>query len=177
MSGKSTPIRPAEPERLLRRPAVQDLTGLGRARIYQMMKAGEFPRPVRLSTRAVGWRMSDLQAWIASLSPAKTEMPAEKKPEIADYLENALFSLCDDTQAMFDISQFKSVCAVAVAAAGILRAFCGPAAVEYITASMEVPTDDVDRARKLDEVRDQVLPKMALCASEWLDLDQTREGQ
>lgn len=65
---KITPIRPtpAEPERLLRRPAVENLTGLGRSRIYQMMQSGDFPRPVRLSTRCVGWRMSDLQAWIAS---------------------------------------------------------------------------------------------------------------
>ena len=65
---KITPIRPVppEPERLLRRPAVESMTGLGRSRIYQMMQSGDFPRPVRLSTRCVGWKMSDLQRWIAA---------------------------------------------------------------------------------------------------------------
>jgi prophage regulatory protein len=35
-----------------------------------MMARGDFPRPVRLGKRAVGWRESDLQDWLASREQA-----------------------------------------------------------------------------------------------------------
>ena len=68
MNSKVTHIRPAAPalERILRLPQVAELVGLRRSMIYRLMQEGEFPRPVRLAPRAVGWRMSDLQAWIAA---------------------------------------------------------------------------------------------------------------
>lgn len=50
----------------LRRPAVEALTGLARSTIYHLMSRGQFPRPVRLSVRAVAWRESDVTAWLAS---------------------------------------------------------------------------------------------------------------
>ena len=34
-------------------------------RIYVDMEAGRFPRPVRIGARAVAWRESDLEAWMA----------------------------------------------------------------------------------------------------------------
>lgn len=44
---------------------VQSL-GLCRATIYNLMKAGDFPRPVKLtpSGRAVAWRSIEIQDWI-----------------------------------------------------------------------------------------------------------------
>ncbi|MBI1416846.1 MAG: AlpA family phage regulatory protein [Limimaricola sp.] len=51
---------------LIRRPEVERLTGLGRSQIYAMMSRGEFPRPVRISARSVGWRESDVAAWLES---------------------------------------------------------------------------------------------------------------
>jgi len=54
--------------RIHRRPAVERLTGLSRSTIYAMIAAGEFPRPVRLGKRAVGWRESDIAEWLASRS-------------------------------------------------------------------------------------------------------------
>lgn len=53
-------------EKLHRRPAVEEVTGLSRSTIYAMMDEGEFPRPVRIGRRAVAWRDSDLKAWLAS---------------------------------------------------------------------------------------------------------------
>lgn len=54
------------PHKIFRRPAVQELTGLSRSTLYDMMAKGQFPAPVKLGTRAVGWREADLNAWLES---------------------------------------------------------------------------------------------------------------
>lgn len=51
-------------ERILRRPDVEARTGLSRSTIYQWMKEGTFPQPVALGARLVGWRESDIEAWL-----------------------------------------------------------------------------------------------------------------
>jgi prophage regulatory protein len=51
---------------ILRRREVEKLTGLARSTIYQYVKAGDFPPPVRLGARAVGWRYADVLDWINS---------------------------------------------------------------------------------------------------------------
>lgn len=51
---------------ILRRPAVEATVGLGRSAIYNMMAKGLFPKPVKLTAKAVGWRKSDIDAWLAS---------------------------------------------------------------------------------------------------------------
>ena len=56
-------------ERILRRPEVEDQTGLSRSTIYSMMADGTFPKPVKLSKRAVGWRDSDIATWLAECQP------------------------------------------------------------------------------------------------------------
>ena len=40
-------------------------TGLSKTTIYRMEMAGNFPRRVRLSGRAMGWWSEDLDAWKA----------------------------------------------------------------------------------------------------------------
>lgn len=42
------------------------LTGLSRTTIWRLERAGEFPRRIRLSAGAVGYRMADIQAWLDS---------------------------------------------------------------------------------------------------------------
>ncbi|NRP29374.1 MULTISPECIES: AlpA family transcriptional regulator [unclassified Aliiroseovarius] len=51
-------------EKLLRRPEVEARTGLSRSTLYDWMKRGEFPQPVKLGTRLVAWRESDIAAWL-----------------------------------------------------------------------------------------------------------------
>lgn len=51
---------------ILRMPSVLKLTGLSRTTIWRMAKTGTFPAPVRLSKRAVGWRSTDVEAWVRS---------------------------------------------------------------------------------------------------------------
>lgn len=53
-------------ERILRRPDVEGLVGLSRSTIYSMMAASEFPKPIQIGRRAVGWPESSIQEWIAS---------------------------------------------------------------------------------------------------------------
>ncbi len=49
--------------RLLRRPEVENLTGLSRARIYEEMAAGRFPRPVKTGLRSVAWVDLEIDEW------------------------------------------------------------------------------------------------------------------
>lgn len=46
---------------------VEKRTGLKRSEIYKQAKSGSFPRPVRIGTRAVAWKTSEVNAWIAAL--------------------------------------------------------------------------------------------------------------
>ena len=56
-------------ERILRRRAVEEMVGIGRSTLYAWVAEGGFPRPLRLGARAVGWRESDIHAWLASRKP------------------------------------------------------------------------------------------------------------
>ncbi len=49
---------------------IQDVSkriGLGKSKIYEMVGEETFPRPVRLSPKAVRWKQSEIDAWIAAL--------------------------------------------------------------------------------------------------------------
>jgi prophage regulatory protein len=58
-------VPPTRPEKLLRLDAVEGRTGLKKSSVYAGMKARTFPAAVRLSARAVAWRESDIDRWIA----------------------------------------------------------------------------------------------------------------
>jgi prophage regulatory protein len=72
---------------LLRRPEVEQRTGLSRSTIYDWMKRGDFPQPVKLGARIVAWRESDVMFWLDSREERGANMnPIEKifrvtKPE------------------------------------------------------------------------------------------------
>ena len=53
-------------EKHLRREAVEQVTGLARSTIYELMSKGLFPRPVKLTGKAVGWRESAIAEWLDS---------------------------------------------------------------------------------------------------------------
>jgi prophage regulatory protein len=57
-------IKPSNEPTLLRRPQVEQRTGLPRSSLYEYIKDGRFPRPVRLGPRAVGWLESEVSDWI-----------------------------------------------------------------------------------------------------------------
>jgi predicted DNA-binding transcriptional regulator AlpA len=59
------PAAPIQPDKLIRIKTVCDLSGLGKTSVYSIP---DFPKRVVLSRRAVGWRLSEVQAWIESRS-------------------------------------------------------------------------------------------------------------
>ena len=61
-----------EDHRIIRRHDVEALVGFRRSQIYALIAKDEFPRPVQLSKRAVGWRSAHIEAWLASRQPRKS---------------------------------------------------------------------------------------------------------
>ncbi|MDH1100606.1 AlpA family transcriptional regulator [Pseudomonas mosselii] len=50
--------------RIIRLKDVIDSTGIARSTIYKLIGEGEFPKPVPLVGRTVGWVESEVQEWI-----------------------------------------------------------------------------------------------------------------
>lgn len=51
---------------ILRMPQVIEMTGVSRAHVYALISREEFPRPIRIGRRAVGWKKHDVEAWIVA---------------------------------------------------------------------------------------------------------------
>jgi prophage regulatory protein len=47
----------------LRLPSVLDQTAMSRSSLYSLIRTGEFPAPVQLGPRTVGWLRSEVQTW------------------------------------------------------------------------------------------------------------------
>lgn len=56
------------PETLERLPQVLARFPVSRAKWYAGIKAGKYPKPIKLSERAAAWRSADVDALIQSLS-------------------------------------------------------------------------------------------------------------
>lgn len=55
-----------QPRHIKRLPAVKAATGLGRTKIYDLMKEGRFPKAHRIAgAHAVGWDSQEVEAWVA----------------------------------------------------------------------------------------------------------------
>lgn len=61
-------------DRILRRRQVEALTGLSRSTIYRRMQAGTFPPAIPLGGRLVGWRATDINAFL--VNPSRYRAPA-----------------------------------------------------------------------------------------------------
>ena len=51
--------------KVLRIAAVMDRVGLRRTSIYDYIKKGNFPPPIRIGEKAVAWREADIERWIS----------------------------------------------------------------------------------------------------------------
>ncbi len=58
---------------ILRRKQVEQETGLSRSTIYQRIREGTFPAPVRLGRHAVGWRVGDIERFLLEPSRYRAE--------------------------------------------------------------------------------------------------------
>lgn len=62
---QENPSKSNASERFLRLPDVTSKVGLGKSSIYEKVRQGTFPAPVKLSRRAVCWPSSTVDAWMA----------------------------------------------------------------------------------------------------------------
>lgn len=51
---------------IIRLPEVIKRTGLSRSTIYLRLKDNQFPKPIPLGARAIGWLEEDVDSWIDS---------------------------------------------------------------------------------------------------------------
>lgn len=50
---------------VLRLPDVVKRTGVSRTRIYEMMEAGRFPKPIKIGARAIAFIADEVDGWVA----------------------------------------------------------------------------------------------------------------
>ena len=62
-------------DRLLRCDEVETRITLSRSTIYRKMRKKSFPEPLRIGVRAVRWRESEVEAWLAALPRAEGDTP------------------------------------------------------------------------------------------------------
>ena len=60
-------------DRLLRRQEVERRCQLSRSTIYRLMRAGQFPEPIRIGPRAVRWSQQEIDAYLAGCPRATGE--------------------------------------------------------------------------------------------------------
>ena len=59
--------------RLIRRTEVERICGLSRSAIYRLMREGRFPEPIQIGPRAVRWKSTEIDAFLASRPRATGE--------------------------------------------------------------------------------------------------------
>jgi prophage regulatory protein len=53
-------------DQIIRPRNLPTITGLSRTSIWRLERAGDFPKRIRLSAGAVGYRRAEVDAWLAS---------------------------------------------------------------------------------------------------------------
>ena len=60
-------------KQMYRLPEVMKMTGLSRSSIYLRISTDEFPKPVKIGRRAIGWPEESIIAWQAKMMEAQDE--------------------------------------------------------------------------------------------------------
>ena len=60
-------------KKMYRLPEVMNMTGLSRSSIYLRVSTDEFPKPVKIGRRAIGWPEESIIAWQAKMIEAQDE--------------------------------------------------------------------------------------------------------
>lgn len=68
----------SEIKRALRRSEVLAMVGLSHTTIYNMEKAGTFPRRFNLSPRCVAWDYQAVQQWLDARQRGESSAPASR---------------------------------------------------------------------------------------------------
>ena len=60
------PAMPTSAQQILRLPNVVALVGLSRTTILRLISLGQFPQPIKLTERSLGWRLSEVEEYLAT---------------------------------------------------------------------------------------------------------------
>ena len=60
-------------KKMYRLPEVMDMTGLSRSSIFLRVSTDEFPKPVKVGRRVIGWPEESIIAWQAKMMEAQDE--------------------------------------------------------------------------------------------------------
>jgi len=60
-------------KKIYRLPEVMNMIGLSRSSIYLRVSTNEFPKPIKIGRRAVGWPEETIIAWQAKMMEAQDE--------------------------------------------------------------------------------------------------------
>ena len=73
-------------DRILRQPSLREKVGRADATIWKDVGDGTFPPPIRIGPRAVGWRESEVNAWLeaCSLATRCASQPFDMKVFVAE---------------------------------------------------------------------------------------------
>ena len=58
------PAKTESAQTIRRRPHVEAQTGLPKSSLYALIAKGDFPKPIKIGARAVGWLDADVNDWI-----------------------------------------------------------------------------------------------------------------
>ena len=100
----------SKPLRILRFPQVKDRTGLSHSSTYQKISEGDFPEPISLGARAVGWIESEVEAWlVAQVEKSRKGLTvATRTPTVADVQEAIRTEISGDLNS--DATALVSAC-------------------------------------------------------------------
>lgn len=64
-------------DQLLRRRDVERICAISRATLYRYIKKNVFPRPIRIGSGSVRWRLSDVVKWMEDASDLLSSLKGE----------------------------------------------------------------------------------------------------
>lgn len=67
----SAVIIPSTTDRLIPFAQVSEIAGLGRTRIYAMIRAGKFPAPYKPGGAGSRWSEAEVRAWLESVKSSR----------------------------------------------------------------------------------------------------------
>lgn len=65
-------------QKFLRRESVLELCGLPVSTLYDLMAKGEFPKPIKISSRTVAWLETDIKTWQEAKIAGRDGIVAER---------------------------------------------------------------------------------------------------
>ena len=64
--------------RFMRLPEVCKAVGVGQSTVWELVRHGEFPLPIKVTSRCTAWRSDEVEAWMASRNRVEIRMEDEQ---------------------------------------------------------------------------------------------------